>query len=134
MPDIPEFTPEEQLAKPIPPPPAKPGLPCPDPVPVPPFVMHNADLSDKIAANPYWVGFRHFAIGFSLAAAAALAAGAHPYLAAGLGVAGGIAEAARKTVKDKAESKDNWGDILDKIMSIIVALVEAWKKRKEVKQ
>jgi hypothetical protein len=131
MPDIPE---PEHEAQPILKPPWKPTI-TDKPACVPGMVNNTANLPDKIAASKVWVGIKHFVYGFSLAATASIVAGAHPYLAIGLGVAGGVAEATRKVAKETAaEQGKDWADILDKILSILVALIEAWKKRKEVKK
>jgi len=103
-------------------------LPCPHKVPVPEI---PAAKGAHVIASKCWVGFKHFVYGFSLAATASLVAGAHPYLAVGLGIAGGVAEATRKTVKDvRAESGDAWPDMLDRLLKIIIAIVEALKSRK----
>ena len=110
----------------------QPGLPCPTPVPVPEMPTTKGA---HVTASKCWVGFKHFIYGFSIAATASLVAGAHPYLACGLGIAGGVAEATRKTVKDaNAASGQDWPDILDKLLKIILAIVEALKNRKGVKE
>lgn len=105
------------------------------PVPVPPMVNNEPSTGDKLAANKWWIGLKHFIYGFSIGATASLVAGAHPYLAVGLGVAGGIAEATRKITKEKVADKgSDWADILDKLLKIIVAIVDAMKKKKEVQK
>lgn len=109
------------------------------PVKVPETVIHTANAidkistKDKISTNKVWIGTKHFLYGFSIAATASIVAGAHPYLALGLGVAGGIAEATRKVAKEAAAGKgSDWADILDKVLAIIMAVIEAMKKKKEV--
>ena len=66
--EVPE--PETEL-KPIPKPPYKPTI-TDKAVKVPILVMSNATLADKVSANPWWVGFKHFLYG------AILAGGARP--------------------------------------------------------
>ena len=126
MPEVPE--PEKELKPIFRDERKQPGLPCPDKVPVP--AMPSAGGVQVIASRA-WVGCKHFVEGFSIGATVSLVAGAHPYLAVGLGVAGGIAATVRKTVKDsRAEAGDKFPDLLDKLLKIILAILEAIKKRK----
>jgi hypothetical protein len=129
--EIPE---PENEAKLIPKPPYKPTI-TDKPVPVPILVMSNATLTDKVSANPWWVGFKHFIYGAILAGGAALAAGSAWPVAAGLAITGGVAEAARKTLKDKnvAEGK-NYADVIDKVLAIILELIKLWREKKSEKK
>lgn len=78
-----------------------------------------------------WVTTKHFTYGALLAGVGGLIAGAAWPVALGLAISGGVAEAARKTYKDKnAENGSKWPDILDKALELIVLLVKAWRERK----
>ena len=125
--EVPE--PETEL-KPIPKPPYKPTI-TDKAVKVPILVMSNATLADKVSANPWWVGFKHFLYGAILAGGASLAAGSAWPVAVGLAITGGVAEATRKTLKDKnAADGKNYADVIDKVLAIILELIKLWREKK----
>jgi hypothetical protein len=126
MTDVPELTDAEKTAQPIPQKPAKDILPAPFKVPIPVCPGTQLTFWEKS-----WIGTKHFIYGFILAGVPAIAISHDPWYLLISGLAGGALSAWRKTEKDKAVANGNdWPDVLDKLLSLILQLIQAWRESK----
>jgi hypothetical protein len=81
-----------------------------------------------------WDGTKHFIYGFVLAGGGAIAVSRAPLYLLAAGVIGGVVEASRKVAKNnlKEQGKD-YADVLDKLLTIVLELIKAWREKKSKK-